>query len=448
MVKVTKYKKQNGNDAFMYRAYFGVDPLTGKEIRKKRRGFESEKAARAAYKRDFANFVNDGPDLASNIKTFNDLYEMWLAQYRLTVKASSVAVCKRYCEHHVLPKFGRLPLDKITVAYCQKVVNEWHEQYRQFNFLRKQASQILRFGVNQEIIKSNPMTKVTIPKEKERMNPDNFYNREQVHEFLSWAKKYPDRSNRKGRLYTFFRLLAYTGMRKSEALALQWRDIDFNEKTVSITKTLATDEFENVIVQGPKTINSNRTISLDDQTLKALKKYQLVTLATSEGSPQDRYIFLKVDGTLCYPQIANEWIRQVYQKMDKYYDSKLSAASKVLETSNDIEKIKKARIDVKRYGTHINRITPHGFRHTHASLMFESAISANIPGDSILKEVMNRLGHKDIKTTMNIYAHVTESSEKKVSTLFVDFMNEDPSKNDDRYQSRTQSDFESKIKKL
>ena len=44
------------------------------------------------------------------------------------------------------------------------------------------------------------------------------------------------------------------------------------------------------------------------------------------------------------------------------------------------------------------QITPHGFRHTHCSLLFESGAS--------IKEVQERLGHKDIKTTMNIYAHL------------------------------------------
>lgn len=60
------------------------------------------------------------------------------------------------------------------------------------------------------------------------------------------------------------------------------------------------------------------------------------------------------------------------------------------------------------------QITPHGFRHTHCSLLFESGAS--------IKEVQERLGHKDIKTTMNIYAHVTPQSVKKTGDRFAKFM--------------------------
>ena len=62
------------------------------------------------------------------------------------------------------------------------------------------------------------------------------------------------------------------------------------------------------------------------------------------------------------------------------------------------------------------QITPHGFRHTHCSLLFESGAS--------IKEVQERLGYKDIKTTMNIYAHVTQQSVKKTGDRFAKFMGE------------------------
>ncbi|ASV95477.1 integrase [Enterococcus durans] len=62
------------------------------------------------------------------------------------------------------------------------------------------------------------------------------------------------------------------------------------------------------------------------------------------------------------------------------------------------------------------QITPYGFRHTHCSLLFESGAS--------IKEVQERLSHKDIKTTMNIYAHVTPQSVKKTGDRFAKFMSE------------------------
>lgn len=442
MPKFSSYKKKNGETAWQFQAYLGYDQATGKQIQTRRRGFPGEREAKAAYRRLMVQVEEDGVSSSSlpDVKTFQQLYDLWLAQYRLSVKPSSVALAKRYCEHHVLPKFGRLKLDKITVAYCQKVVNEWFEKYRQFNYLRKQTSQILKYGVNQEIIKDNPMSKVTVPREKEKLHSDNFYNKEQVLYFLDWAERYPARKHSKKRIYTFFWLLAFTGMRKSEALALQWKDIDFAEKTLTIGKTLAEDEFKKVIIQEPKTKNSKRRILLDAVTLRKLKEFQLVRLPYYNSDPQNQFLFTDLKGNLCYPQIANEWIEQVYLKMDRYYDKKLADANEILESSEDIAEIKQARIDAKKYAHHFKRITPHGFRHTHASLMFESAMHAGVSGESILKDVMDRLGHKDIKTTMNIYTHVTKSSRVKSSLLFSDYMLND----DTLSQTLSQNDFEAK----
>lgn len=87
------------------------------------------------------------------------------------------------------------------------------------------------------------------------------------------------------------------------------------------------------------------------------------------NSPK-QFIFTIKDDNLYYPQAVNDWLNWIY---------------------------KKSPMELK--------IIPHGFRHTHCSLLFESGAS--------IKEVQERLGHKDIKTTMNIYAHVTPLSIKE-----------------------------------
>ena len=64
---------------------------------------------------------------------------------------------------------------------------------------------------------------------------------------------------------------------------------------------------------------------------------------------------------------------------------------------------------------HLKVITPHGFRHTHFSLLFEANAS--------IKEVQERLGHSDIQTTMNIYAHVTEKKKEETAEKFANYLN-------------------------
>ena len=59
-------------------------------------------------------------------------------------------------------------------------------------------------------------------------------------------------------------------------------------------------------------------------------------------------------------------------------------------------------------------ITPHSFRHTHTSLLIEAGVG--------VKEIQQRLGHTDINTTMNIYAHMTANMEEKASHQFSELM--------------------------
>lgn len=60
------------------------------------------------------------------------------------------------------------------------------------------------------------------------------------------------------------------------------------------------------------------------------------------------------------------------------------------------------------------RISPHGFRHTHASLLFA--------GEATMKQAQTRLGHSTIKTTMNVYTHVTKEDEEETADIFAAFM--------------------------
>ena len=72
-----------------------------------------------------------------------------------------------------------------------------------------------------------------------------------------------------------FRILAFTGLRKGELHALRWKDISFGRGTLSVKQTVATADGWKLIFQTPKTRKSVRELSLDDETLKLLKRWKL-----------------------------------------------------------------------------------------------------------------------------------------------------------------------------
>ena len=173
------------------------------------------------------------------------------------------------------------------------MVDEWHSKYESYDYMRKQTAQILRYGVAMQYIDNNPMEKHFFH-EKEYEKNRKFYSKEELNNLLDAFKDFGNMKQ-----YAFFRLLAYTGMRKSEVLALQWKDIDTFNKELHVNKTLAVDEFGKVIIQSPKTRASRRVISLDTETLSILNNWKL----------QQKEEYLKLDTILALK--SNMFLQQL-----------------------------------------------------------------------------------------------------------------------------------------
>ncbi len=377
MAKVTKYKKNNGQVAWMFKGHIATDPRTGEKVNTTRRGFKTKQEAQQAHD-ELSYEIKYGTKRKVTDMTFADLYEEWIDFQRSSVKKSTISIYVRYAKNQILPEFGNLKITDITVSYCQKVVNKWHKKYKTYDTMRKQTAQILSYGISQEYIERNVMRNTSLPRRKEQDEQRKFYTKEELNTLLDAFKDFGNTKQ-----YAYFRLVAYTGMRKSEALALQWKDIDFLNKELHVNKTVAVDEHKNIILQTPKTKASRRTISLDTETLAILNDWRIqqrtdyLKLGYNTNS-DNQYVFTSLKNTLYVPNTVNDWLRY----------------------------------NLKKYK--LPRITPHGFRHTHASLLLEA-------GESV-KVVQHRLGHENSKVTLDIYAHITNNAPKKTGQEFADMM--------------------------
>lgn len=378
MATITSYTKKNNQKAWQFQAYLGTDPVTGKQKYTTRRGFQSKKECQLALNKLLLEIEENG-FTEKKITTFKQLYEQWLPVYRTTVKPSTVGATVEVFERYILPHFATLKLNKISVSYCQQVLKVWFKDYQGYKGFRMKTNLLLDYAVSLELIPSNPMAKTKTPRKKEKEKPVNFYTKEQLLEFLSLYKKECDPMK-----YVFFHLLAYSGLRKSEALALQYEDINFQTSELTIGKTVAIDEHQNIILQTPKTKNSYRTINLDPITLKLLRKWQMdqrelyFKLGYNTSSPK-QLIFSSDKNKIIRPSLINCWLRNFYARHED-----------------------------------MPKISPHGFRFTHCSLLFEAGVS--------MKEVQGRLGHKDVQTTANIYGKVTPQMSLNTGEKFAKFM--------------------------
>lgn len=382
MAKIKKYTKKDGSKAYMFNLYLGTDPVTGKQRRTTRRGFRTMAEAKTALSRLELEVMENGlPTSKRKIMTFEEVYKMWFEQHKATVKESSAYIHNTIIKVQILPYFGTLRVDKIDTAYCQKQVNRIFKTLKNYNSAINLIRRIFDYAKVMKQIKTNPMNDVIVPKKRKTLDNNdkqvNFYNKEQLRTFLETLKEHAPYQ-----MYVAFRVLAFTGMRKGELAALKWSDVDFENGTISINRTVAFNNVGKFHIQTPKTCKSIRTISIDDTTLNTLKtwKNELRKELFKQGKNID-----KGDGFIFHTQKGNFIIKYI----DKFLPSFL-----------------------KKYD--LPPIKPHGFRHTHASLLFESGAS--------IKEVQDRLGHENIKTTMDIYTHVTKSAREKTAEKFAKYI--------------------------
>ncbi len=380
-IMIKKYKKKNGTIAYMFKAYLGIDPVTGKKKYTTKRGFKSPQEAKKAYNRLMVQ-VEENDVVTNSQRLFAELADEWFEQYKNTVRESTYVAQKLAYKKHIFPFFGNLKISRISIPYCQKQVNHWYSYYKKYSNLIGLTSSVFKYALSLRLIRSNPMDAVIRPKRKKRIDEERYsapyYEKEELLEFLEIAKNYPDP------IYPIFRILAFTGLRKGELLALRWKDIDFEKRTLSVKQTLATCDKWEIKFQVPKTEKSLRTISIDSETLQVIKQWQL----------KQKEYFLKMG---IKPAKNGEQLLFVSEENKPLYLDYVNHNLKIIIKENNLK-----------------RITPHGFRHTHCSLLFESGAS--------LKEVQVRLGHTDIKTTMDIYTHVTKRQTEETANRFADFM--------------------------
>ncbi len=384
MPAIKQYSKKDGSKAYMYSLYVGTDPLTGKPKRTTRRGFSTKKEAALSLSRLQLEIEKNGSLVRRNdTATFQDVYLLWLEQYKGGVKENTLRQTKSAFRMYILPHLGDFRIEKINVARCQKAVNAWAERTKIFKLFKNYASSVFKYAISLDMCSDNPMAKVHVPVKKQSLGDEDnkkieFYSKNELLTFLDCLEK---EGNQK-RL-TFFRVLAFTGARKSEILALTWEDVDFTNKKVNINKTLAIGE-KGIIVNTPKTKSSKRIISLDERTIEILKHWR----------KEQRKVYFAFGFNTSHkaqPVFTNQYNRHIRPSSVIYW----------------------MRSIAKKY--QVREIKIHEFRHTHCSLLFES-------GATVL-EVKERLGHANIEITMNIYAHVTKKQEEETADRFAKFMN-------------------------
>lgn len=382
MTTIREYIKK-GKKYYMFKVYLGKNPTTGKEISTTRRNFKTKGEANTALMR-LKLAASEGEYFQQTPITFKDVYTLWLVDYINGIEDSTLKKTESIFKNHILPKLADKKIAKITPAICKTIVNEW-TNVKHTSTIKNYASSVLDFAVTNNFLKTNPFINVSVPRRIENTdqyaNVDlqdiEFYSKEELTIFLNTLDLETDL-----KVKTFYRLLVYSGIRKGEAFALTWDDIDFTNNEIKITKALGQGKKKPLYIKNIKN-GVRRTLTIDKDTIEILQEWKMVQSKDYEAlgyntSSKKQLVFSNLKNNLMQPSYTFKWMKKICARSNLRY------------------------------------LNTHGLRHTHCSLLFEAGAT--------VKEVQVRLGHKDIKTTLNVYTHLSEKSKIETIKKFEDFL--------------------------
>ncbi len=353
----------------------GKDSATGKY---KYQWYTVQGSKKDAEKRlsELLHQLDTGNYMKPGKTTVADYLNSWLSVYCWPNLAPRTAESYQYIvRHHLTPTLGNIPLTQLKAEHLQHLYTDKLStglSNRTVQYLHVTLHKALSSALKLGMITRNPADAVEAP--KVIRHEMRIMNESDIHIFLEYAKDTA--------YYPLFYLALFTGMRRSELLALRWSDIDLLLCQLSVTRTIHQLHTGKIIFGQPKTGKSRRVVSLSPSTSLVLKEHQdqQVKIRESLGLTlaDDDLVFCKYDGNPLLPDsITHAWARLA-----------------------------------KRTG--LKGIRLHDARHTHASLMLKQGVHPKI--------VQERLGHASITITLDTYSHVAPGLQQAAANRFDDIV--------------------------
>lgn len=316
---------------------------------------------------------------------FEELCDWYVENYMVNAKRVSTQRTEtQIINKHLKPYFGRKKLGELSSPMITEFLNKVSvmkdinnkplkpKQYYSDAYVKliySKLHSILEIAVKQGWIKENPSDNAIRPKRKISYKKPPL-ELDQVQDLLERTSEY-------SQPHAMIRFLLNTGLRIGEALALTWKDIDFEDKSITINKAVACVD-GNVILGEPKTKNGFRTIVMNNMTYEVLKEHQkhqkeLISEMRSRYNKKKNLVFARNDGEYLHRATVAKQLESVVK------------------------------------GSTYEYISLHSLRHACATLLLNSGVD--------LKVVSNHLGHHDIGITADVYCDVLQSQKVKVAQV-------------------------------
>ena len=372
-IRVHRGRGLDGNQLKPWTATFEVSPTwSEKTARKKAEAFAAtfEKECREGTTTDsrqkFASFC----DYVISLKEQRGVKHSTIVRYReltrrIYPQIGHIKLRELRADHlnDLYTLLGQEGLNKRTGGKLSaKTILEHH----------RLISTVLEQAVKEGLVPFNVASRATLPKAEHK--EVNYFQAEQVAAIRDALELEPIKWK------TLVHLLLITGARRGEILGLKWDKVDFAGNRIYICNSVLYSADVGIYETTPKTERSKRYITLPVESMQLLREYrvwQIERRLQLGGYYQDRgFLFTQEDGGPMHPDSVTDWLN---------------------------------KFSIRHGLPHINA---HAFRHTMASMLYFNGV------DSV--SISKRLGHAQVSTTANIYAHVMEQADQRNADILSD----------------------------
>lgn len=357
------------------KGYLGVDPKTGKQKDTVLRGFKNKTAAEKAFADAQFDFRH-GVKKKQRVPTVREAYNDWLPTYEPRVAESTLQLIKYDYDLRILPVFGDRYLDKITPLDAQRWVNKLATELVSYRQSVVYFSRLYKFAIKNSWITQNPFYAVDLPRKRKTESKHvvgNVLTAEELNKLLGTVQHLASGNPTWLVRYAFLDLVATTGMRAGEALALQWNDIDLDKMQLFITHHIRRVNGKNKVVKGGKTDSSVRTIPIEESAAAALKQWKKTQLMDA-GIVRWVFTSPRQSKTHVAVNTARLWMQDACTEAGIRYRSL------------------------------------HAFRHTKATLLNDSSVN--------IRAIADILGHSNPTITANAYIHTTAAGIRQAESVY------------------------------
>lgn len=314
-----------------------------------------------------ASYIDEHSNIAQASEMIVDAwFEYWIDIKKKTVRPNTVRNYTERYDRNIKPVIGKMILSDVKPLHCQKIfLNMADDEYRTTTIYQTRIAlfNMLELAKENDVIRYNPCKKSVKSDVGKPSDKREALTIDEQKKFLEGAT---------GQSYeNQYRFILQTGLRTGELVALQWKNVDFEKRILTIDSSM---EYRYTVgewrIGEPKSKSGYRTIPLTEEAIRILKdqkeknkKIQEIPVEFSE------YIFLCRKGT---PVKNSTYDTSLFKICDK--------------------------MEIKRFSMHV-------LRHTFATRCIEAGMKP--------KTLQMLLGHSNIGITMNLYVHTTEEEKKK-----------------------------------